>query len=127
MRTVATVANRLEDPAVEGYVVTVRDVTAEQEHAAEIALHHHEKWDGSGYPNKLTGEVIPLSARIVQLADIYDALTQVRVYKPALAPAEAERILQGMAASGRLDRRCVQALLEAREQRLAIAAAYVDS
>ena len=75
----------------------------------------------------LQGEQIRLEARIVAVADIYDALTQVRVYKPALDPAEAEKILQGMAAAGRLDRRCVQALLEAREQRLAIAAAYVDS
>lgn len=49
----------------------------------EIALGHHEKWDGSGYPAGLAGEAIPLSARIVALADVYDALTTVRPYKEA--------------------------------------------
>lgn len=50
--------------------------------AAEIALAHHEKWDGTGYPNGLRGEEIPLSARITQIADIYDALRTARPYKP---------------------------------------------
>ncbi|MEA3410159.1 MAG: response regulator [Pseudomonadota bacterium] len=49
--------------------------------AMEIACGHHEKWDGSGYPQGLTGEAIPLSARIVSLADVYDALRSKRVYK----------------------------------------------
>ena len=51
--------------------------------AAEIALHHHEKWDGSGYPQGLAGEAIPESARIVTLADVFDALTMKRPYKEA--------------------------------------------
>jgi putative two-component system response regulator len=51
--------------------------------AQEIALNHHERWDGSGYPNGLAGENIPVSARIVAIADVYDALTNVRPYKPA--------------------------------------------
>jgi HD-GYP domain-containing protein (c-di-GMP phosphodiesterase class II) len=70
-----------------------------------VVAGHHELLDGSGYPFGLQGEQIRLEARIVAVADIYDALTQVRVYKPALDPAEAEEILQGMAAAGRLDRR----------------------
>lgn len=51
--------------------------------AAEIALTHHEKWDGSGYPQGLVGEAIPLSGRITAIADVFDALLSVRPYKPA--------------------------------------------
>ncbi|MCL2442149.1 MAG: HD domain-containing protein [Treponema sp.] len=53
--------------------------------AKEIALSHHEKWDGSGYPFQLEGEMIPLSARIVTIADVYDALRMERSYKPSLS------------------------------------------
>ena len=51
--------------------------------AKEIALNHHEKWDGTGYPRGLSGENIPLSARIAAVADVFDALTSTRPYKPA--------------------------------------------
>jgi HD-GYP domain-containing protein (c-di-GMP phosphodiesterase class II) len=61
--------------------------------AAEIALNHHEKWDGTGYPNRLAGEAIPISARIVQLADIYDALRAARPYKPGFTHEQAVGIL----------------------------------
>lgn len=54
-----------------------------------IVRSHHERWDGSGYPDGLSGEEIPLLARILQVADIYDALVTARPYKPALTPAEA--------------------------------------
>lgn len=57
--------------------------------AREIALTHHEKWDGSGYPHGLRGESIPLAARIVALADVFDALTSVRPYKRAWSVSEA--------------------------------------
>jgi len=50
--------------------------------AVEIARYHHEKWDGTGYPDRLSGEAIPLSARLVAIADVYDALRGRRVYKP---------------------------------------------
>ncbi|PWI33222.1 two-component system response regulator [Vibrio albus] len=51
--------------------------------AKEVALYHHEKWDGSGYPNGIAGDAIPLSARIVAIADVFDALTSQRPYKDA--------------------------------------------
>ena len=59
--------------------------------AMEIAYNHHERWDGDGYPAGLAGKDIPLAARIVALADAYDALTSARPYKPALAHEEAVR------------------------------------
>jgi response regulator RpfG family c-di-GMP phosphodiesterase len=64
--------------------------------AYRICLHHHEKWDGSGYPAGLAGENIPVEARIMALADVYDALLSKRVYKPAMAMKEAaEKIRSG--------------------------------
>ena len=60
---------------------------------AEIALSHHEKWDGTGYPNQLRGEAIPLAARIVQVADVYDALRSARPYKPAFTHVQAVKII----------------------------------
>jgi len=59
----------------------------------QVALEHHEKWDGTGYPHKLTGGQISLAARIVALADIYDALTSKRVYKEAMPHDKARRII----------------------------------
>jgi response regulator RpfG family c-di-GMP phosphodiesterase len=59
------------------------------ETAYEVAMYHHERWDGTGYPFALPGPNIPLSARIVALADVYDALTSKRCYKPAWSHAEA--------------------------------------
>jgi putative two-component system response regulator len=58
-----------------------------------IIRNHHERWDGSGYPDGLRGENIPLLARILQIADVYDALTTARPYKTALGPEEALQIL----------------------------------
>lgn len=60
----------------------------------EIAQSHHEKYDGTGYPAGLQGERIPLSARILALADVYDALTSKRVYKPAMTHQEAADIIR---------------------------------
>lgn len=62
--------------------------------ATEIAGTHHEKWDGSGYPNKLRGEEIPLSGRITALADVFDALTMKRVYKPAFSVEKSINIMK---------------------------------
>lgn len=57
--------------------------------AAEVALAHHEKWDGTGYPQGLAAEAIPLSARVVALVDFFDALTMDRVYRPRMADGTA--------------------------------------
>jgi PAS domain S-box-containing protein len=61
--------------------------------AKEIAYYHHERWNGKGYPKGLKGDEIPLSARIVALADVYDALTSKRVYKEAFSHEEAVKII----------------------------------
>lgn len=60
----------------------------------EIALYHHEKWDGSGYPQGLAGDAIPLSARIMALADVYDALRSQRVYKEAFSHKKSVEIIR---------------------------------
>ncbi|MDT3427008.1 putative two-component system response regulator [Paenibacillus forsythiae] len=64
-------------------------------YAKEIVYSHHEKWDGTGYPEGLAGESIPLSARLMAVADVYDALTSRRVYKEAMSHEEAVEIITG--------------------------------
>ena len=61
--------------------------------AKEIAISHHEKWNGLGYPNKLKGEDIPLSGRIVAIADVFDALTAERPYKKAWLVDDAVNLI----------------------------------
>jgi two-component system, response regulator RpfG len=61
--------------------------------AATIALTHHERVDGRGYPNGLAGDDIPLAGRIVAVADVFDALTSDRIYRPAMSVSEGLRIL----------------------------------
>jgi HD-GYP domain-containing protein (c-di-GMP phosphodiesterase class II) len=77
--------------------------------AAAGVRSHHERLDGSGYPDGLEGDEIPIEARIVAVADVWDALTSRRVYRDALSQEDARRILQHEAGS-RLDRSCVRAL-----------------
>jgi len=79
--------------------------------ALDIAASHHEWFDGGGYPRGLAGDAIPLAARIVALADVYDALRMKRTYKPAMSHFEARRIIVG--SWGRqFDPRVVAAFLE---------------
>lgn len=86
------------------------------EMARDIALTHHERWDGNGYPNRYDGEAIPISGRIVAVADAYDAITNDRHYKKALAREAAVTEIQ--ACSGRhFDPSVVEAFMEVIAQR----------
>jgi diguanylate cyclase (GGDEF)-like protein len=78
---------------------------------ADWVLHHHERWDGNGYPNRLRGEEIPLGARIVFVADAYDAMTSERVYGRSLSPVEALDELERCAGS-QFDAAVVEALAD---------------
>jgi two-component system, response regulator RpfG len=82
---------------------------------ALIALGHHEKYDGSGYPNGLVGDHIPLCARIVAVADVYDALTSVRPYKPAWTGEDALRYVSSQAGK-HFDPRLVEAFVGAKRE-----------
>ena len=83
--------------------------------AIEIARSHHEKFGGGGYPQGLSGDKIPISARIVSIADVYDALRQKRVYKPAFSHEKAIRIItdgDGRTSPGDFDPRVLKAFVE---------------
>ena len=72
----------------------------EQKDVAEIVMHHHERWDGRGYPDGLAGEAIPLGSRIVNACDAFDTITQARVFRPTVkTPAEAIHELRDLAGS----------------------------
>jgi response regulator RpfG family c-di-GMP phosphodiesterase len=92
---------------------------------AEIALSHHERWDGSGYPHGLAGEAIPLSGRLVAVADVLDALTSERSYKRAWTFERALAEIEANAGS-HFDPKVVQALVAARTEVLAIKQRYAD-
>jgi putative two-component system response regulator len=77
-----------------------------------IILHHHERWDGSGYPDGLAGEQIPLLARLLQIGDIYDALNTSRPYKKAISTDGALRIIREETARGWRDPRVVELFLK---------------
>lgn len=94
-------------------------------YAREIAVGHHEKWDGSGYPKGLAGSDIPLSARLMAVADVYDALISKRVYKPAFPHEKAMQFI--VEQSGRhFDPQVVEALLAQEANIRTIAAQYSD-
>ncbi|MBX9346423.1 HD-GYP domain-containing protein [Chromobacterium piscinae] len=94
--------------------------------AREIAYCHQEKWDGSGYPQGLAGEAIPLSARLMAVADVYDALISRRVYKPPFSHEKAVEIIRD--GSGRhFDPEMVKAFLQITDSFREIALRYTDS
>jgi putative nucleotidyltransferase with HDIG domain len=85
-----------------------------------IVRHHHERWDGAGYPDRLAGNAIPLGARIVSVCDAYRAMTEDRPYRAALPEAEARNELE-QGAGAQFDADCVRALLGALDRRDAAA------
>lgn len=94
--------------------------------AKEIALSHQEKWDGSGYPQGLAGEAIPLSARLMAVADVYDALISRRIYKEGFPHEKAVSIIQE-GRGAHFDPDIADAVVELQDQFREIAARYADS
>jgi putative two-component system response regulator len=82
-----------------------------------IIRHHHEHWNGTGYPDGLRGEAIPVLARMLQVVDVYDALRTARPYKPAIAFSEAERTMKEEARAGLWDSNLVDSFFGMLERR----------
>ena len=94
--------------------------------AGEIAHCHHERWDGRGYPNRIAGEEIPLPARLMSVADVYDALTSRRVYKPPMPHEQAASIIvEGRAQQ--FDPNVVDAFVACQEEFQRVAMALRDT
>ena len=107
MKTHATLGFKMLDGVDSPYIEMGRD----------IALRHHERWDGRGYPDGLTGEAIPLSARVMAIADVYDALRSRRPYKEAYGHDDAVRIIMhgdGRTSPKHFDPRVLSAFVSAR-------------
>ncbi|WP_295384876.1 two-component system response regulator [uncultured Thiodictyon sp.] len=133
MKLHPTIGANAIDKAMHQALAAADDAAAEQavgafaflEVAREISLNHHEKWDGSGYPTGLAGEAIPVSARLMALADAFDALMTRRVYKPPMSLTQTIQIIR----EGRgthFDPAVVDAFMACRDQFAEIAARYVD-
>ena len=93
--------------------------------AAEIALSHHEKYDGSGYPSGLAGDAIPLVGRIVAVADVFDALTSSRPYKKAWEVEKAVALLKENRGT-HFDPACIDAFLKNFDEVLAVRERFKD-
>lgn len=108
----------------------IADLGIDNDLAASVMLnlvaHHHERGDGSGYPQGLKMADIPLEARIVAVADVYDAISSQRPYKPAWTEEQCVAELRREAALHRLDPVCVEALIAARDERLRIRSQLSD-
>ena len=103
--------NRIKSHTTLGANILKNSNSALLQAAETVAQNHHERWDGSGYPNGLSGEEIPLSARLCALTDVFDALTTPRPYKKEISVEDALRLVTG--ASGTLfDPQIVQVFQE---------------
>lgn len=106
MKTHTTAGKMIMEKAIE----TVQGESYLKE-ARNMAAYHHERWDGKGYPEKLSGEVIPLSARVMAVADVFDALTSARIYKPPFKMDKALAILQEGAGT-QFDPKCIEVFMD---------------
>ena len=106
MKTHTTAGKRIMENAIS----TVEGDSYLKE-ARNMAAYHHERWDGKGYPEGIHGEVIPLSARIMAVADVFDALTSKRVYKPAFPLEKALEILEE-GKGKQFDPKCIEVFME---------------
>lgn len=133
MKTHPLIGAHALEAAMEQAMTAADDLTAEQAPGAfaflrtahEIALAHHEKWDGTGYPAGLAGEAIPIAARLMSVADVFDALTTRRPYKPALDLEETTRLITAGRGTA-FDPDVVDAFLACREEFAAIAQRIPD-
>ena len=108
-----------------GYEILCDSVSPLLRCAAVVARSHHEKYDGSGYPDGLAGAAIPLHGRIVAVADVFDALTSARPYKPAWTlEAAIEHMKRG--AGGHFDPVCIEALLSGWDEVCQVRARFSD-
>ncbi len=92
----------------------------------QIAAYHHEKWDGTGYPHGLAGTDIPLSARLMAIADVYDALVSSRVYKPPFTHEEAVQKIKESAGT-QFDPDIVEAFLRISDEFAEIMRNFTDA
>lgn len=109
-----------------GYNILSNSQSKYMQMGAVIALYHHERFDGQGYPNGLSGTDIPLIARIVTVADVYDALVSVRPYKEAWSSVKAVQYLQKQAGT-QLDPTCVAAFCRRITEIIQIQTDYADN
>lgn len=110
----------------EALINTIIEKTAPRDSldiAKEIAISHHERFDGKGYPWKLAGEEIPLSARIVSVADAYDALVSDRIYRKAMSHEEARQLILG-GKGNQFDPEIIEAFMAIEDEICAVAHRY---
>ncbi|MCR5746880.1 MAG: HD domain-containing protein, partial [Lachnospiraceae bacterium] len=120
MKTHTTVGKKIMENAIS----TVQGENYLKE-ARNMAAYHHERWDGKGYPEGLHGEVIPLSARIMAVADVFDALSSPRVYKPAF-PLEKALAIITEGSGTQFDPKCVEVFMESLPEVKAVLRKYQE-